>query len=69
MADAQWGQHLPALSGLPLLPCGAGTDRKAPIEPGTGLQMAGTTQLASRVDQMWPLGLGVVGVVVAMALA
>jgi hypothetical protein len=40
MADAQWGQHLPAMSGLPLLLCGAGTDRKAPIEPGTGLQMA-----------------------------
>ena len=30
--------------------------------------MIGTTQLASRVDQMWPLGLGVVGVVEAVAL-
>jgi len=36
------------------------------------LPVIGTTQLASRVDQMWPLGLGVVGVVgvvVAVALA
>jgi hypothetical protein len=33
------------------------------------LQVIGTTQLLSRVDQMWPLGLGDVGVVVAVALA
>jgi hypothetical protein len=33
------------------------------------LRRIGTTQLPSRVDQMWPLGLGVVGVVVAVALA
>ncbi len=52
MADAQWGQHLPALSGLPLLPCGAGTDRKAPIEPGTGLQMAGWQHKAYTPDQI-----------------
>ena len=32
------------------------------------LRVIGTTQLPSRVDQMWPLGLGVVGVVVAAAL-
>jgi hypothetical protein len=29
----------------------------------------GTTQQASRVDQMWPLGLGVVGMVVEAGLA
>jgi hypothetical protein len=29
----------------------------------------GTTQLPSRVDQMWPLGLGVPGTVVAVVLA
>jgi hypothetical protein len=29
----------------------------------------GTTQLLSRVDQMWPLGLGLVGVLVALGLA
>jgi hypothetical protein len=34
-----------------------------------GLQVMGTTQLARRVDQMWPLGRGVVGVVVELALA
>jgi hypothetical protein len=28
----------------------------------------GTTQLLSRVDQMWPLGRGLVGVVVELAL-
>jgi hypothetical protein len=28
----------------------------------------GTTQLARRVDQMWPLGLGVVGLVVDAGL-
>jgi hypothetical protein len=33
------------------------------------LRRIGTTQLHSRVDQMWPLGLGVVGVVVAVVLA
>jgi hypothetical protein len=32
------------------------------------LRVIGTTQLPSRVDQMWPLGLGVVGVVVAVVL-
>jgi hypothetical protein len=29
----------------------------------------GTTQLLSRVDQMWPLGRGLVGVVVELELA
>jgi hypothetical protein len=33
------------------------------------LRVIGTTQLHSRVDQMWPLGLGVVGVVVEVVLA
>ena len=28
----------------------------------------GTTQLDSRVDQMWPLGRGLVGVVLAVVL-
>jgi hypothetical protein len=28
----------------------------------------GTTQLLSRVDQMWPLGRGLLGVVVELAL-
>ena len=28
----------------------------------------GTTQLARRVDQMWPLGLGLVGVLVELVL-
>ncbi len=32
------------------------------------LRRIGTTQLPSRVDQMWPLGRGVVGVVVALVL-
>jgi hypothetical protein len=29
----------------------------------------GTTQLLSRVDQMWPFGRGLVGVVMALGLA
>ena len=29
----------------------------------------GTTQLPSRVDQMWPLGRGLVGVMVELGLA
>jgi hypothetical protein len=33
------------------------------------LRRIGTTQLDNRVDQMWPLGRGVVGVVVAVVLA
>jgi len=33
-----------------------------------GLRVMGTTQLARRVDQMWPLGLGVVGLVVDAGL-
>jgi hypothetical protein len=33
------------------------------------LRRIGTTQLPNRVDQMCPLGRGVVGVVVALALA
>jgi hypothetical protein len=32
------------------------------------LRVMGTTQLARRVDQMWPLGRGLVGVVVELAL-
>ena len=34
-----------------------------------GLRVMGTTQLLSRVDQMWPLGLGLVGVLVVLGLA
>jgi hypothetical protein len=33
------------------------------------LRVIGTTQLPNRVDQMCPLGRGVVGVVVAVVLA
>jgi hypothetical protein len=33
------------------------------------LRVIGTTQLDNRVDQMWPLGRGVVGVLVALAVA
>jgi hypothetical protein len=33
------------------------------------LRVIGTTQLPSRVDQMWPLGRGVVGLVQLVALA
>jgi hypothetical protein len=33
------------------------------------LRRIGTTQLPSRVDQMWPLGRGVVGVLMALAVA
>ena len=33
------------------------------------LRVIGTTQLHSRVDQMWPLGRGLVGLVLLVALA
>jgi hypothetical protein len=33
------------------------------------LRRIGTTQLHSRVDQMWPLGLGLAGLLVVVALA
>jgi hypothetical protein len=33
------------------------------------LRVIGTTQLPSRVDQMWPLGRGVVGLLLLVALA
>jgi hypothetical protein len=33
------------------------------------LRVIGTTQLLSRVDQMWPLGRGVGGVLVPLAVA
>lgn len=38
--DDHWRKLLPALTGLPLLPCGAGADHKAPIDPTTGRQLA-----------------------------
>ncbi len=41
MADPSWSGQLAALTGLPLLPCGAGADRKAPIDPDTGREMSG----------------------------
>lgn len=31
-----WRAYLPALDGYPLLPCGAGPDGKAPLDPSTG---------------------------------
>jgi hypothetical protein len=33
------------------------------------LRVIGTTQLHSRVDQMWPLGRGLVGLMLSVALA
>jgi hypothetical protein len=33
------------------------------------LRVIGTTQLDNRVDQMWPLGGGVMGVLLALAVA
>jgi hypothetical protein len=36
-----WQQRLPQLEGLPLLPCGAGKDHKAPLDPATGLPATG----------------------------
>jgi hypothetical protein len=33
------------------------------------LRVIGTTQLHSRVDQMWPLGRGLVGLLLSVALA
>jgi hypothetical protein len=33
------------------------------------LRVIGTTQLHSRVDQMWPLGRGLMGLLLVVALA
>lgn len=41
MADSVWRTRLLDLEGLPLLPCGAGADYKAPLDPKTGRQMSG----------------------------
>ena len=38
---ASWRQLLPHLEGLPLLPCGAGDEKKAPINPATGKPLSG----------------------------
>lgn len=36
-----WRAYLPALDGLPLLPCGAGAEGKAPLDPATGHGLVG----------------------------
>lgn len=41
-----WRAYLPALEGYPLLPCGAGADGKAPLNPDTG-QLAHNWQHSS----------------------
>lgn len=40
-AQSDWRSCLPELWGLPLLPCGACPEGKAPIDPATGKGLAG----------------------------
>jgi hypothetical protein len=52
MADTSWAHQLTSLDGLPLLPCGAGADRKAPIDPRSGREMSGWQHKAFTPEQI-----------------
>jgi hypothetical protein len=47
-----WRAYLPALHGFPLLPCGAGTEGKAPINPDTGAPATGWEKAAATPQQI-----------------
>ncbi len=51
-APEDWRQLLPQLAGLPLLPIGAGHDRKAPAHPRTGELLTGWTSAAYTPDEV-----------------
>lgn len=54
MADPpfDWRAYLPALDGFPLLPCGAGPDGKAPLDPATGRPATGWQTAAYSPSQI-----------------
>jgi len=47
-----WRALLPALEGLPLLPCGAGNKFKAPLNPATGGMLSGWETAEYTADQI-----------------
>lgn len=51
---ADWRQELHRLTplALPLLPCGAGEEKKGPIDPSTGYGLTGWTEAAFTVPQI-----------------
>jgi len=52
-----WRQELlPQLTGLPLIPCGAGEKYKAPIDPSTGFAAKGWQHMSFTPDQIAEMG-------------
>ena len=52
-----WRQELlPQLTGLPLIPCGAGEKYKAPIDPSTGFAAKGWQYMSFTPDQIAEMG-------------
>ena len=52
-----WRQELlPQLTGLPLIPCGAGEKYKAPIDPSTGVGLKGWQHMSFTPDQIAEMG-------------
>jgi len=47
-----WRVYLPALDGLPLLPCGAGAEGKAPMDPNTGAPATGWEKASATPQQI-----------------
>ena len=47
-----WRNQLPQLEGWPLLPCGAGENGKAPIDPTTGHCLSGWQTMAFMPEQI-----------------
>ena len=52
----EWRQHLPQLDGLALLPCGAGSKGKAPIDPTTGRPLDGWQEMAFTPKEIIAMG-------------
>ena len=52
LTPPDWRAYLPALHGFPLLPCGAGSEGKAPIDPATGALASGWEKASSTPQQI-----------------
>lgn len=52
----EWRQHLPQLDGLALVPCGAGSKGKAPIDPTTGRPLDGWQEMAFTPKEIIEMG-------------
>ena len=50
--SSNWRSLLPQLEGWPLIPVGAGTDCKAPVDPGTGKGLKDWQSAAFTPDQI-----------------